>query len=45
MKKTILTVLLTLTVTAGVLVGGAQAGLWDSVMNSDLPEVTPTANY
>ena len=45
MKKTILTVLLTLTITAGVFVGGAHAGLWDSMMNSDLKEVPTTANY
>jgi len=45
MKQTILTVLLTLAVTFGAFYGAAQAGLWDSMMNSDLKEVPPTANY
>ena len=27
------------------LLGSANAGLWDSMMNSGLKEVTPTANY
>ena len=31
MKKTILTVLLTLTVSAGIVAGGAQAGVWETV--------------
>ena len=45
MKQTILTVLLTLSVTFGAFYGAAQAGLLDSMLNSDLPEVATTANY
>lgn len=46
MKKMILIAILTLgSVTVLAMYGKANAGLWDSMMNADLKEVEPTANY
>lgn len=45
MRQQLITIFLTLAVTAGVLIGSAKAGLLDSMMNSGLEEVEATANY